>query len=156
VICELDVVTDVSCWVVDGAGATVDYARGDASDALVSDSGDLRIHAGMHADPFFFHLGGFNAARAFVSANFSAVEVDANGCPTNLENIQLCNDSDTAGGVIRGLLNGSYSDADCTAGTAMNPFATFNVNAIVVELDKAKIAGTGEYFQVWASTHSKN
>jgi hypothetical protein len=158
VVCQLDQVSDVSCWVVDDSDSSVlDYASGDATTALVSASSDLCVHAGTHADPFFFHLAGFAGARAAVQAVFASLNLNADGCPDNIETLTVCTGPNvSAGGVVRGLLNGTYSDAACTAGAPNDFFATGNVQALVVELDKTKIAGAGEYFQVWASTHVAN
>ena len=80
------------------------------------------------------------------------------GDPDNLEFIIGDMNLTVSGGLL-GLLNGTYaglgpSTAQYTAGST-NTFAGANVRALVIEVDVAKLADTGDFMQVWASTHKK-
>ena len=167
IICEFNAAQEVSCWAGQSA-----YVTGDASaDAgIANDDGSFKVHTGQHADPFFFYLQGFQTAVATVNAvGASLTPVGNGGCPDTSGAVTLdptngCFDVDpaigvqteTVGGVLRGILNGTYADANCTAGTGpVNDFETLNVSAIVVEMDLSHIDGTGDFLQVWSSTHEK-
>lgn len=133
VICEFDATQNISCWI-----GTADYVSGDASatTGLVSDSGDVTVFAGRRADPFYFYLSGFNSARAAVIAAVPTLTLNPNACP---------------------ILNAATGDALRTAlTTPPNDFATANVLAIVLKIDKSLLTdGTNEIFSVYASTHTK-
>ncbi len=186
IICEFDSNTAVACYVGQTQGMpAADFAIGDPSSdqGLTSNGGTFRVHAGRHADPFFFHLDGFNAARGLVLAAVSGGILTPNdflpsGCVEEpFMNLALSNvpalaaqygDATTVSGLLLGLLNGDINpDLACPnvatcMGAANTPgefsvdaFETNKVLAIVVEIDKAAIAGTGEFFYVHASTHQK-
>ena len=159
VLCEFDSAGAVSCWAGDS------YVTGDASAnaGITSDDGNILVHAGEHADPFFFNLTGFATAIQTVVDNVGAVTFDQAGCPTNLGLPatalgSTCPANVTISGLLLGLLNGTYSDANCTAGMGANSndFATNNVRSLVLEVDASLFGGTGDYLQVWGSTHQKN
>lgn len=168
VLCEFDTAGAVSCWAGDS------YVNGDASaDAgITSDDGNMRVHAGEHADPFFFNLTGFSTAIATANAAAGALILDAAGCPTNLgtatiqdlvdanilPNAGACDPDMTVSSLLLGMLNGTYADAACAAGPGANgnSFATNNVRSLVLEVDASLFGGTGDYLQVWGSTHQKN
>lgn len=175
VICWYDTGDTTTCVVDNGSGVTVDYVQGLAADELNSTEGTLRVHVAQHADPFFFYLTGFNNARAEVLQYAAALAdgpgcgnasgnscFDANGCPdltaTHPEATAgtpyADGASDTVGGVLRGMLTGDYDadNMDLPMG-AVNNLAANNVTGIVVELDTSLLAGSGDHFQVWASTH---
>ena len=169
IICEFAMSTSVQCWVDNGSGTPIDYVSGDASElmGLTGQNARLKLHAAEHADPFFFYLDGLKSARAYIQ-NTAAGTLDAvapMGCPDNFNapiNGGPClTQGVNVGGLIRGLLNGVYSNDSCAAGpassdmTAVNNFETGNVWAISAEIDKTAIDGTGEYFTVYASTHEK-
>lgn len=132
-LCAFYAATELECWLGD------EYVVGDASseDGLVSESGGLRVFAGLRNDPFFFEFGGFGAGVAAVKA--ASPDVDADGCP------QL--DQATADGVV-GLLQ---SNPD--GGPARDTFAGSNVLALVVEVDVNLVNGGGPVLATWASTH---
>jgi len=162
VICTFDGgPTKTSCWV-----GSDTYVTGDASDTLMGDG--IKVHAGSHADPFFFYLTGFfNAVTEF---NHIATDVlpgitdpvNASGCvktavmETEGVFVPSSGTASVSAGLL-GLLNGTFagdgpSGATYTAG-ASNDLAGANVRALVVEVDVEKLGGTGDFMQVWASTH---
>jgi len=133
-ICKFASGTNAECWL--GKGATSVYVKGDPSmTAGMSDAGSkLKVHAGLHADPFFFFLAGLNTAIGTVQTAAAGLMKYASGCP------KLDAATVTA---LQGQL---------TTG-AMNGFASNNAQIIVVAVKKDAIPGTGEHFSVWASTN---
>ena len=142
VICTFDANQAIQCWAGDPANGG-DYVAGDASpDAgITSEAGTMQVHAGQHADPFYFYLTGFTQTVDAVVAAAGGLTFDGAGCP------QL--DAATVN-ALQGLLTGQVS------GPAVNNFETGNISALVVELDKSLIAGSGEQFAIYASTRSAN
>jgi hypothetical protein len=167
VICHFPdgVATDTECWLDTGGAEPADYASGDASTLLEGVNGLFRIHAGQHADPFYFHLQGFRDVREVVLGGYAGLEFadpDSPGCPTNLHEVpiatQACVDAgaDNLAAVLRGMLNGTFDNVNCASVIGpVNFFATNNIFALVVEVDTASLTGSGDYLQVWASTHQK-
>jgi hypothetical protein len=160
IVCEFDAAGMISCW----AGG--EYVTGDASSTsgISNAANTLKVHAGPHADAFFFYLDGFETTVATVNAFFAPVAASADlaGCPTAtpaditvLVPTSNCPNNTSIGAVLRGMLNGTYTDGDCTAGTASDNFAANNVSSIVMEINISLLAGAGDYLQVWASTHTK-
>lgn len=186
IICEFDSNTAVACYVGQTQGMPADdFAIGDpsADQGITSNGGTFRVHAGPHADPFYFHLAGFNAARDLVNAAVAGGILTPNdflpsGCVEEpFMNLALSNvpplaakygGTTTVSGLLLGFLNGDINpDGNCAdvaacTGAANTPgeysvdaFETNKVLAIVIEIDKTAIAGTGEFFYVHASTHQK-
>jgi hypothetical protein len=139
VVCSFDSAQKISCWPGDTAA---EYVTGDASPAagLASKSGKFKVHAGLHDDPFFFNLGGFNDARAAVLGAAATLHFDDAGCPT-----------DAPASALVGLLTHTMNGASPTA----NFFAGKNTLAIVAEMDMSLLNGTGAILGVWASTNAK-
>lgn len=135
ILCAFYSATELECWLGD------EYVVGDASgeDGLVSESGGLRVFAGLRNDPFFFEFNGFGAGVEAVKAAAPDLEFDADGCP------QL--DQATADAVV-GLLQ---SNPD--GGPAQDTFAGSNVLALVVEVDVNLINAGGPILATWGSTH---
>lgn len=145
IICTFD--TETKCWVGDVDAPTVE---GDASveGGIASTAGDVRVYAGLRADPFYFYLQGFQAARAFVVANAAALTFNASGCPVV--------DGVTSSQIV-GRLQGTIDTMGNPAAPPVNvnTFEDANVLALVVELDKSLlIDGTANTLSVWASTHT--
>jgi len=132
VTCKVATATSAECWVVGGDGQVVDYVKGDPSTAMTSESGKLKVHAGMHQDPFFFFLAGLNTAIKTVQEAMGLTAY-ASGCP------KLNAATVTA---LQGQLTGM----------AVNNFATLNQLILVAEVDPG-FAGTGAYVAVWGSTN---
>ncbi|MEZ4296028.1 MAG: DUF4331 family protein [Polyangiaceae bacterium] len=137
VICTFDADQKISCWI----GAD-DYVTGDASNTagLASDSGKVKVFAGLRADPFYFNLGGFNDAVSFVKGA-GALPADGAGCPTL--------DANTAGAIVN-LLQSTNGGQ----GAAENFFETVNVLSIVMEVDASLLTGGGPILAIWGSTHT--
>ncbi len=135
ILCAFYSATEVECWLGD------EYVAGDASaeEGLVSDSGGLRVFAGLRNDPFFFEFGGFGAGVAAVKAAAPDLEFDADGCP------QL--DQEAADAVV-GLLQ-----TNPDGGPARDTFAGSNVMALVVEIDVDLVNQGGPILATWGSTH---
>ncbi len=161
VICWYDTGDTTTCVVDHGTGTDpIDYVRGLAADEIVNTEGTMRVHVGAHADPFYFYLAGFNNAREEVLQYASALTF-TDGCPDlSIDHPEAgagpysMGASQTVGGVLRGILQGDYDDMNVDIpGGAVNNLAASDVTAIVIELDTSLLAGTGDYFQVWAATH---
>jgi hypothetical protein len=146
VICTFDASQNISCWV-----GNVDYVTGDASATagILSSSNLVKVHAAQHADPFHFYLDGFDTTRATVLSVAGSLTFENSGCPiiggptvTTLQ--QQLNGTDGAGG--------SGGSGGGASGGAIDNFASNNVLAISLEIDKTLFGGSGDYFAVWAST----
>jgi hypothetical protein len=162
VICTFDGgPTKTSCWV-----GSDTYVTGDASDTLMGDG--IKVHAGEHADPFFMYFTGFvNTVTEFNHLATKVLDLSADLNPSACVKDTVMATTGlfpgdmnlTVAGGLQGLLNGTFagkgpSQTEYTAGPT-NTFAGANVRALVIEVDVAKLAGTGDFMQVWASTHKK-
>jgi hypothetical protein len=178
IVCVFASPTNATCTVGTPGQEATNWVSGDVSGDMgaTSDDGLMRVHAGLHADPFFFHLAGFNQARTEIVEQIAPVLTPANfeasGCiqPGVINSIPVSDPELTAkypgqnyGQILRGLLTGANNpDPACTAACGSNTPGMYSVDtfaqndtlALVVQLDKSLIAGTGEYFQVYASTHN--
>lgn len=143
VICTFDAAQMIQCWVGDPAeGKVDDSVKGDASKAagLTSDSGKIKVFAGVRADPFYFNLEGFQDAVSTVKSVAGMLTFDGAMCPML--------DVNTATTLI-GMLQGT----NMGAGAAENFFATVNTLSIVLEIEKSLVTGGGNTVAVWGSTH---
>ena len=142
--CEFDEAQMAQCWV-HRDGEVLDYVMGDAGleDGVLSESGAVRLFAGLRSDPFYFYLSGFNAARGAV---ISAVE----GGQIDFSNSTLC--PALTDPQIAGLLDALTADG----GQAQNDFLDANTLGIVLEIDKALfVDDEATTVSVHASTHAK-
>lgn len=134
VICRFESSTSVQCWVVSGT-TTKDYVSGDPSSTagVTSLLGRVKVFAGRRSDPFFFNQSGFAAALS-TYAGFVTTP-DSAGCP--------------------GLDSGQASAIRTALGTGSDDFATANVMAIVVQVDKSLVnVNNQSVVAVWGSTHA--
>lgn len=135
VICRFASNTSVECWAT-GAAGTKDYLSGNPSNAAgaVSLRGKLRVFAGRRSDPAFADRAGFNTAAGLLRG--VQATPDGANCPTAIDpSIAL---------QIRTALGGG-----------MDSFATANVMAIVVQIDKSLVlVDSDKIVSVWASTHA--
>lgn len=154
VICTFASDTSAQCWIVTGSHVD-DYIKGDpsATAGITSSDGKIKLFAGQRGDPFFFNLSGFHNALAAVgqAAATPGFATDAAGCPT-ATSVTV---AQAAG--VRGLLSATPTAATtvapCPAGVK-DCFASFNVKAIVLQIDKTLLVGTGHHLvSVWGSTH---
>lgn len=140
VICRFASNTSAQCWVTSG-GTTNDYVTGDPSNTagVTSSSGKVKVFAGRRSDPAFFNTSGFSAAIATsINQALNTESPNAAGCPTGLDAGQ--------GLSLRNALTGPG---------ATDSFATSNVMAIVVQINKALVnTGTNTTVAVWGSTHA--
>ena len=136
VICTFDASQVAQCW---GGG---EYVRGDAGAAagLSSADGKLKVYAGLRADPETWNRVGFNATVAAVQAASPSLTFDAGGCPA-------------VGAAVSGALVNQLAH-DGSGGPPTNGFASQNVLALVVRIDKALVTSGGPVLGVWASTHA--
>lgn len=139
IICEFASDTSVQCWVGDAA-----YVTGDPSDEAGVESGDgkVKVFAGQRKDPFFFNLDGFKNAVSTVKAAAAGLSFDEANCPAV--------DAPTSGVLVGQLQH----DADGVSGPT-DDFATANVVALVIQVDKNLVNGGGDILGVWGSTHEK-
>lgn len=146
VVCTFDAAQAIQCWVGDPGGKVDDSVKGDASApaGLPSDSGKIKVFAGLRADPFYFNLAGFQDAVSTVKGALATdplpFTVDGSGCP-ELDPI-------TATTLIQQL-----QGTNMGSGAAENFFGAVNVLSIVLEIDKALLTGGGNTVAVWGSTH---
>ena len=136
VLCRFYDATQIECW------AEGEYVVGDPSNpaGISSESGALKVYAGLRDDPFFFELTGFNNAIAAVIDAAPALDFDPAGCP------QV--DADTSGALI-GLLTSGTDGAP-----ASDTLAGANVLSLVVQIDKTVINSGGPILAIWSSTHA--
>jgi Domain of unknown function (DUF4331) len=138
VIATFDTTQKISLWV----GST-EFVTGDPSptSGLASADGEVKVFAGLRADPFFFNLDGFHNAVATVESVAASLPPgnDA-GCP------QLT-------GGQSSLLVGQLGSAP-DGGPAVNHFAAFNALAIVVSVDKSLLTKGGPFVSVSAGTYA--
>jgi hypothetical protein len=139
IIATFDANQKISLWV----GAS-EYVNGDASPAAGISSADskVKVHTGLHDDPFFFNLDGFHAAEAAVEATTGLVSNVA-GCP------QLSAAQSAA--LVKVLSTNPLSTP--AGGTAVDYFAGKNVLSIVVSVDKSLLTTGGALVSAWASTN---
>ena len=142
VLCQFYTADGLECWVLDDAGAVVDYVEGDPSDpaGIQSDSGDVRVFAGLRDDPFFFNLDGFSRTRETVLAAAGSLTFDEGNCPTI--------DDATSTELVRQLT----TDADDSEAT--DDLMDANVLALVIQLDKTLVNSGGPILAAWTSTHA--
>jgi hypothetical protein len=141
VICTFTTPQSIQCWV-----GTDDYVTGDPSDAskpLVSRSGKLTVFAGMRGDPFFFNLSGFVDTVTIVKGAASSLSFDPTGCPKL--------DAATSKALVDTL--GEVPSKANPSRTNPDDFATANVLALVVSVDKSLVTKGGNVVAVWASTN---
>lgn len=149
VICTFKSDTAIQCWVA--LGTTVkDYVTGDPSGptGATSADGKVKVFAGTRSDPFYFNLGGFKLAQQTIDAAIagSAITPDAAGCP------QL--DMGTAGMLQAAVTMKPTTDVAPCKANHIDCFDSFNVKAIVVQVDKTLLlSGTDTLVSVWGSTH---
>lgn len=142
VICQFENSTSVGCWVVAADGTVLDYVSGDPSSAagIESDSGMVRVYAGLRDDPFFMEFTGFTETVSTVVSVAGTLSFDGAGCPDL--------DMATSDALVGQLQSGE------AGAPASDTFAGSNVLAIVVSLDKTLVNGGGDTLNVWASTHA--
>lgn len=130
-ICKFGSATSAECWL-----GTQRYVKGDPTPntGMTDSTGDLKVHANVHADPFFFFLTGLNTAIATVQGAASGLTFYPSGCPK-------------LNGATVMALQGQLTN------NSKNDFATNNAYVIVAAVKKAAIPGMGEHFSVWASTN---
>lgn len=141
VVCQFYDADAIECWVLDESGAVVDYVTGDPSDpaGIASDSGQVRVFAGLRDDPFYFNLDGFLRTVDTVRGAAASLTFDEGGCPTV--------DAATSAELVRQLT----TDADDSPAT--DDLQDANVLALVVQIDKTLVNGGGPVLATWASTH---
>jgi len=128
--------TGIECWADD------EYVAGDPSDpaGLASDSGKLKVFAGLRNDPFFFELVGFGNAVAAVIDAAPNLTFDADMCPVL---------DDATSATLIGLLTSGKDGAP-----ASDTLAGANVLSLVVQLDKTTVNAGGDFLATWAATHA--
>ena len=149
IIATFDASQNISLWV-----GSNEFVTGNASAAggIASADGKVKVHTGLHADPFFFNLDGFKqtvfdvAAAAGDGGLPGMLAVDDAGCPNMLGNPA------EAGTVDSVLVKQLASSPD--GGAAQNHFGTFNTLGIVVEVDRSLVTAGGNLVTVWGATYS--
>lgn len=139
IVCTFASDQTISCWAGDD-----EYVTGDASAAtgISSESGKLRVFAGLRDDPFFFNLSGFQATVATVEQAAPGLTFDAEGCP------EL--DAATSNALVTQLAT------EPGGGAAEDDFAGASILALVVQIDTSTVTPGGPIAGVWASTHADN
>lgn len=132
IVCSFDAAQKIACAVGDGSVTLT----GDASQAtgLSRTDGKLKVFAGLRRDPSFANTQSLSSMRAAAKLSLqTAATADAAGCKaTSDRNAQ-----------------------SALASSIVNSFATSNVLALVVEVDKTLITRAGPILSVWAATHKR-
>ena len=144
IVCTFDTAQRVSCWAGD------EYVTGDGSNTagIASQSGRLRVFAGLRDDPFFFNLDGFKHVAATVKQAAAAGALpppDPAGCYD-------LGDPNSPGTTANTLVNDLMSNATGSQ-PAVDHFKGLNVLALVVQVDRAIVNRGGPIVSVWASTN---
>lgn len=137
IVCAFDEARRIDCRVGE---ERVVGEPGDPA-GLVSESGRLRVFAGLRNDPFFFNLAGFRAVTRQVGEALPGLARDAAGCPSV--------DAETAEALTAQLAAGEGGAAGTDA------FGGTSVLVIALQVDKALVTPGGPVVGVWASTHRK-
>jgi hypothetical protein len=152
IICTFASDTNGQCWLVDANGELVDYVSGDLSAVAgkAAGSNKFRVFAGRRSDPFFFNLSGFLTAKRTVNGASASLTFDK-GCPQ-------FGATDTVPMTLRTQLaatpDNTTENGPCAQGVK-DCFATFNVMAIVIQVDKDLVIDpANKILSVWASTHA--
>lgn len=137
ILCRFDAAQQIQCWA-----GNEDYVAGDASAAggLASMNGMFTVHAGLHDDPFFFNIDGFNTTVSTVISAAPGLTFDAAGCPAL--------DAATSNALVSQLQTAP------DGGAAMDFFAPLNTMAIAIEVDASLVTPGGAILGVWASTRT--
>lgn len=135
VLCQFYDTNRIECW------AGEEYVEGDPSDpaGIASDSGRLRVFAGLRDDPFFMEFDGFNETVAMVVAAAPSLTF-VDGCPTL--------DTDTQQALVAQL------QSNAEGAPASDTFGGSNVLSLVVQVDPELLSVNGPVLSVWASTHA--
>jgi hypothetical protein len=136
ILCQFTAPPEVECWVGDD-----EYVAGDPSAAggIESESGAVKVFAGLRDDPFFFELVGFKAVVETVVGAANDLTFDEQDCP------ELPEETRTA--LVAQLMSGE------DGAPASDTFAGANVLSLVVQVDKTLLDASGPVLGVWASTH---
>jgi hypothetical protein len=135
VICQFYSADKIECWAGD------EYVEGDPSSeaGIASESGKLRVFAGMRNDPFFFELTGFTETVKTVVEAAPSLTFDDEGCAML--------DAATSSALVGQLQSGQ------DGAPATDTFAGANVLSLVVQIDKSAVSSGGPLLGIWASTH---
>jgi hypothetical protein len=136
ILCQFTAPPEIECWVGD------EYVAGDPSDeaGISSESGAIKVFAGLRDDPFFMEFIGFTETVGAVVAAAGGLDFDEEGCPDVPE--------ETRAALVAQLMSGA-DGAD-----ASDTFAGQNVLSLVVQVDKSLVDDGGPVLGVWASTHA--
>jgi hypothetical protein len=139
VIAKFNAAGQIELWVGDKDYIPPSDASVDAG--VTSDSGMVKVFAGLRDDPFFFNLDGFNNTINTVKAAASTLTFDAYGCPELDPGTAA-----TLGGLLTKDATGANPGADFFAGK--------NTLSIVVELEASLITtATAQQVTIWSSTN---
>ena len=135
VMCTFEADGTIHCWAGD------EYVTGDPSnpEGLTSESGKLKVFAGLRNDPFFFPFEGFTAVVEAVLEAAGGLMFDESRCPSL--------DEATATALATLL-----STDPATGEQRPDTFAAANVLSLAVEVDTSVINSGGSTLAVWAST----
>jgi hypothetical protein len=150
VICTFTSDTAIQCWVA--LGTTVkEYIAGDPStNGITSADGKVKVFAGTRSDPFYFNLGGFKTAVGAIEAAVAANQItgaDAAGCPTLNQTQATALQTAVTTAPTTAIAPCAANQIDC--------FLTFNVKAIVLQIDKSLLlSGSDKLVSVWGGTYA--
>jgi len=138
ILCQFDEANAIECW----AGSD-EHVSGDASAeaGLSSDSGKLKVFAGLRNDPFFMELTGFNETVSIVVGAAGGLSFDDQGCPDV--------NAETSAALVGQLQSGAGGAA------ASDTLAGANVLSLVIQVDKELLTAGGPILGAWASTNSR-
>ncbi len=139
IVCGFDTSQRIACVVGDASTAL----SGDASVAagIASSNGKARVFAGLRKDPSFVSIANLDSMKTAAKVALAAIPTgDATGCKATT----ILGNGKTA---VQTALQG--------ATPSPNTFATNNVLALVMEVDRTLLARGGPILAVWGATHKK-
>ena len=137
-LCQFPESSRIECWVGD------EYVTGDPSDpaGITSESGAVKVFAGLRNDPFFMEFNGFTETVKAVIGAAGSLSFDDFGCPAVNADIS---------GALVGQLQSGIDGAPVS-----DTFAGQNVLSLVVQVDREVVSPGGSTLGIWASTHRAN
>lgn len=139
IIAKFTAAGQIELWV--GDKEYIPPADASVEAGVTSDSGMVRVFAGLRDDPFFFNLDGFKHTIETVKAAAGGLTFDQYGCPA-------------VNAATSGVLVGQLQSAADGTSPGTDFFAGKNTLAIVVEVDASLLTtATAQQVTVWASTN---
>lgn len=139
IISKFNAAGQIELWV--GDKDYIPLSDASVTAGVTSDSGMVKVFAGLRDDPFFFNLDGFKHTIDVVKGAAGGLTFDAYGCP------------DVGAATSAALVASLKGNIDGT-GPGADFFGGKNTLAIVVEVDASLITtATAQQVTIWSSTN---